>query len=504
MTSAAFRIAVLPSRRPRESSMQPHHRPFATLLMISALLTPAFAAEQRNPFGGLIDPPIDWSAQPKPPRTGDIKDELTHPSTKLFITRYRLFVPEKLPEKKHLALLMCFHGKGGSENGPAELMHRTLKSLGLDQQYVVLGLKARSAGWEDVDEIDVLRAYDWATKTYPIDRRRVYLIGHSSGAHWDTRFGGRHMDIIAGVMRWAGGSVRPFPGKDAPWHTEWYLVHGTRDDQNSITSTREGRDNLRRENYRYVLREILTGDHGNILGMDPVRHDLVWWMDALRHKLMPLDPEDEKWLKQFANAKQAAKLFADAGTWNELLRIGGPQAGQVVAEAMRSDKPKVREYAALACTKSRFAGEETVVELAKLLEDKIPAVRASAIAALGVAANWRSEAAQLALGHLALSQKKKVEVADRGAATMELAKAATLPLLGNFDDDLPLWQALIGLLDDERRDIREAAFAPLKVAVPDGLGYDPAATAVERSAAIAKWQAWFTTHMVGTDKAAKK
>ena len=473
------------------------HRPLLLALLLSVMGTAG--AGEVNQFGGMIVPPIDWSSL-KPAQTGDLKGELKNPTTpaKEFITRYRLFTPAALPEQKHLALLICFHGRTGNENGPAELMNRTLKELKLDQQYLVLGLKSRNEGWEDIDEADVLKAYDWVTSLYPVDKRRVYLIGHSSGAHWDTRFGCRHLDIVAGVMRWAGGSVRPPTTKEGgAWMTEWYLVHGTRDDQNSITNTREGRDNLKQAGYRYVLREVLTGDHGNILGMKPITTDMVWWMDALRHKTMPLPAEDEKFLKQFGAPKTAAKLLGEARTWDELLRIGGPHAGQVVHEAFKSDKPRVREFAALACTKNRFAGEETVTALAGLLEDKTAAVRSAAIAALGVQANWRSEAAQLALGRLALNAKsKKIEFADRGEATMQLAKAATLPLLGNYDDDIALWQALTGLMNDDKAELRAAAFAPLKVAVPDGNGYDPTVTAPERAGAIARWEAWFQSHMV--------
>jgi hypothetical protein len=470
------------------------------------LLWPAgVAAGEMNPYGGMIVPPIDWSSLPKPARTGDIKDELKHPVTKEFITRYRLFVPATLPEKRHLALLICFHGRTGNENGPSEMMYHTIKALGLDSDYVVLGLKSHDVGWEDADEADVMKAYDWVTSVYPIDRRRVYLIGHSSGAYWDTRFGGKHQDLFAGVMRWAGGTVHPLGGKDAAEQMEFYLVHGTKDDQNTVSGSREGRDNLKREHCRYVFREILTGDHGSILGVEPVRNDMVWWMESLRHKQMPLVAEDEKFLRGFASAKQAAKLLVTPEAWSEILRIGGPQAGQVVAEAMKSDNAKIRELAALACTKGRFAGEDTVAILARLIDDKSATVRTTAIDALGVQANWRSETAQIALGQLALSSKKRVELADRSEAVLQLAKAATLPLLGNYDDDLPLWQALTTLMNDEHKEFREAAFAPLKVAVPDGLGYDPSVTAVERAAAIGKWQAWFTSHLVSADnKPAKK
>ena len=88
---------------------------------------------------------------------------------------------------------------------------------------------------------------------------------------------------------------------------------------------------------------------------------------------------------------------------------------------------------------------------------------------------------------------------------MLLAKAATLPLLGNYDDDTPLWQALMSIMNDEKPEMRAAAFAPLKIAVPDGNGYDPTVTATERAGALTKWEAWFQTHMVSAaNKQAKK
>ena len=182
------------------SYVNPFHYALTALLFFAAVFFAAASAGETNLYGGLIVPPIAWSTPPKPPKTGDFKDDLKHPTTNAFITRYRLFVPEKLPKKRHLALLICFHGRGGNEDGPAELMNRTVKDIGLSDQYIVMGLKSHEIGWEDADEIDVLKAYDWVSSVYPIDLRRVYLIGYSSGAHWDTHFGSKHIDLFAGII----------------------------------------------------------------------------------------------------------------------------------------------------------------------------------------------------------------------------------------------------------------------------------------------------------------
>ncbi len=221
-----------------------------------------------------------------------------------------------------------------------------------------------------------------------------------------------------------------------------------------------------------------------------MREDACRWIDSLRHKQVPLQADEEKFLRQFADSKKSAPLLAKPEIWNELLRIGGAPAGQVVARAMKSDSATVRANAATACSKCLFSGDEMVDDLIRLSEDKAPAVRTAALEALGVAANWRYAAAQLALGKIAL--KKKGDLNERGAATTLLAKAAEMPMLGNFNDDTTTFQALLALMDDDNATLRGVAFAPLKAVVKDGLGYDPTVTAMERKGPLAKWTEWFT------------
>jgi HEAT repeat protein len=184
------------------------------------------------------------------------------------------------------------------------------------------------------------------------------------------------------------------------------------------------------------------------------------------------------------------------------MRIGGFQAGAVVARAFKAESPTVRTYAALACTQCVFAGDQTVNGLIDLLDDKNAGVREAAIKALGVFANWRYEAAQMALGKLALKPKGPLD--ERGSATLLLADAARMPLLGNFDDDMPVFQALLTLMDDDAKPLREAAFAPLQAAVKDGLGYDASKTDKERAGAISKWMDWFNSKASAEGKGQKR
>jgi len=473
------------------------------LLLIIALMAPTMALHAAtgngtlNEFGGLIEPPLDWSDYPKPAKTGKVEDELKLPKTKAFIMKYLMFTPDKLPERRELGLILCFHGMNGNETHVVNWVHETVAHLGLAGNYVVIGLKSKGAGWADDDESEVLKTYDWLLATYPIDKRRVFIVGHSNGSWWVTRFGAKHLDIISGIVRYAGPGLDPVALKEAPNVTEYYMVHGDQDDANAVDGSRTARLHLLQAHYHYVYRELSGKGHVNIVDNLYVRADMVRWIDSLRHKQLPLQADEEKFLRQYSLAKKATELFARSECWNELLRIGGPQAGTVISLAMRSDSSAVRELAAIACSKCLFSGDETVDGLVRLADDKHANVRAAALKALTVAADWRYAAAQLELGRIAT--KKKATAEDRALAASGLATAAALPLLGNFHDDSVTFQALVALLDDEEPSLRAIAFAPLAVAVKDGLGYDPALGASDRKGPVAKWREWFIEHTMPGD-----
>jgi pimeloyl-ACP methyl ester carboxylesterase len=466
-----------------------------SLLLLLFLVHPGpllAATGMLNEYGGLIEPPIDWSGYPTPAKTGKVEDELMQPKTKNVIMKYQMYAPDKLPERRELGLILCFHGMNGNETHVVGWVHDTVKHVGLADDYVVIGLKSKGPGWADGDESDVLKTYDWLLSTYPIDKRRVFIVGHSNGSWWVTRFGAKHLDTIAGIVRYAGPGLDPVPLKEAPNVSEYYMVHGDQDDANSVDGSRTARLHLLQAHYHFVYRELSGKGHVNIVDNLDVRADMIHWIDSLRHKQLPLSAEEEKFLRQYSVGKKAADLFAKPEAWNEVLRIGGPQAGAVVAIAMRSDSATVREMAATACTRCLFAGEETIDGLVKLADDKSASVRTAALKALAVAADWRYEAAQLALGRIAT--RKRGPPDDRTLAASGLAMAAALPLLGNCHDDSVTFQALLALLDDEDASLRAIAFAPLKVAVKDGLGYDSTLGAADRKGPLAKWRDWFIEH----------
>lgn len=478
-------------------------RSLSSIALLCLLSLPLAAGEaQRNALGGLIEPAIDWSTYPRPVKTGKSTDELKHPATKAFIMKYLMWAPEKLPEKKHLGLLVCFHGFTGNETH-FTFAYDSMKAAGVADRFVVISLKSKGQGWAKEDESDVLKTIDWVKSVYPIDPRRVFIWGMSNGGWMVSDFGGKHQDLIAGICRYCGYPPTAPSVKDpAVTQTEYYLVHGDADPDVGVDGSRNLRRSLQSLGYKYIYREIDGGGHVNILDHRNVREDVCRWMDALRHKQIPLSAEEDKFLKGLTDTKKADAALKKPETWAEVMRIGGFQAAQVVARAFKAESPTVRTNAALACTQCVFAGDATVAGLVDLLDDKNAGVREAAIKALGVFANWRYEGAQLALGKLALKPKAPLE--ERGGATLQLADAARMPLLGNYDDDMPVFQALLTLMDDETKSLREAAFAPLLAAVKDGLGYDPAKTDKERAGAIGKWMDWFNSKASAEGKGQKR
>lgn len=477
-------------------------RLLTTALLLGLCLTLQAGDVMLNALGGLIEPAIDWSTYPRPVKTGKVTDELKHPTTKAFIMKYLMWAPDKLPEKKHLGLLVCFHGFMGNETH-FTFAYESMKAAGLSDHYLILSLKSKGAGWAKEDETDVLKTIDWAKSVYPIDPRRVFIWGMSNGAWMASDFGGKHQDLLAGIIRYCGYPPTAPTVKDAGLtQSEYYLVHGDADTSVGVDGSRSLRRSLQSLGYKFVYREIDGGGHVDILNHTEVREDACRWLDALRHKQIPLSAEEEKFLRSFSDAKKSEPVLKKPETWGELLRIGGQPAGQVIARAFKSESPTIRENAALACTKGVFAGDQTVAGLIPLLDDKNAGVRQAAISALGMFANWRYEAAQIALGKLAVKAKGALD--ERGGATTLLANAARMPLLGNFDDDMPVFQALLTLMDDPNKTLREAAFAPLHDTVKDGLGYDADKTDKERADPIHKWMDWFNSKASAEGKGQKR
>lgn len=125
------------------------------------------------------------------------------------VTPCRLFVPEKLDAKKPVPLVVAMHGAGGSENmffesyGAGHIV-KLCKERGWLLVSPRAGLGFGLGGAPPVGDL-----IDELAKRYPIDPKRVFIVGHSMGAsmtvnavqQWPGKF-------AAAACLGGGGSVR--------------------------------------------------------------------------------------------------------------------------------------------------------------------------------------------------------------------------------------------------------------------------------------------------------
>ncbi len=337
-------------------------------------------------------------------RTGVFSDQLKDPSGGRLIIKYKMRVPEILPGARTLGLVVFFHGRTGNENSLFRFTLDPLKRLGLQDSYVIMGGKSRAVGWGKADDEPVMEFIQWALKTYPIDPRRVHLIGYSSGAFMVTRFGWidqQHFATVTGYCgaastRWSKGPSIRRGGPPAQTSTEFYLVHGDKDDVVNVDMSRKLCKELKGLGYRYIYRELDGHGHVGLWRVRSVKDDIFRWMHATRNKGLPLSREDRKTLSTMKfkirrmSGEPAKALVAEAA------RIGGPLTGTVMAYAFKATDPDVR-LAAIKSASTTSYGAAAILELGRLLlRDKDPAVRSAAIKALGAAARWRHLDAQAA------------------------------------------------------------------------------------------------------------
>jgi predicted esterase len=120
-------------------------------------------------------------------------------------TVVRIRIPPKLEEKKSVPILFALHGLGGSEN---------LYFDGYGNGIVVK--MAAERGWLVVaprvsgplgigGPPDVAGLLDALSKRYPIDPKRVYLLGHALGAAHATALAQQHPGRFAAVAALGGG-----------------------------------------------------------------------------------------------------------------------------------------------------------------------------------------------------------------------------------------------------------------------------------------------------------
>lgn len=175
---------------------------------------------------------------------------------------YYLFVPEKLETAAPVPLVLLLHGSNRNGNSLAEKW----KDLAKKERFVFAAPDAvNSAGWQiPEDGPEFLRELvDALVAKYPIDKRRVYLFGHSAGAGMALNLSLFESQYFAGTAVHAGAlheSMTPYIAK-AKRKIPIAIIVGTNDSFFPLPVVRATRDVLVNGGFRVELTEIKDHTH---------------------------------------------------------------------------------------------------------------------------------------------------------------------------------------------------------------------------------------------------
>jgi poly(3-hydroxybutyrate) depolymerase len=197
---------------------------------------------------------------------------------------YVLYVPEDVAPDEQLPLLIALHGSGRDGESIVNPWIRLAKT----ERILVAGPESLdSSMWaapEDGPDF-LLHLIDHLEETYPVDPQRVYLFGHSAGAHFAIQIGLFKSDRFAAVAAHAGANQ---PGNE--WLYEQarrkipiYLVSGANDTVVPIISVRRTYQELKDAGFPVELHEMPRHDHNYYVMAKRINEGI--WEFLQQHRL---------------------------------------------------------------------------------------------------------------------------------------------------------------------------------------------------------------------------
>ncbi|MEO8218211.1 MAG: PHB depolymerase family esterase [Acidobacteriota bacterium] len=189
---------------------------------------------------------------------------------------YYLYVPDGLRAASPAPLVIVLHGS--NRNG-SSLVERW-KRLAQEQGIIVAGPDSiNPAEWgAPLDGPTFLREVaDAVSAAWPVDRRRMYLFGHSAGAGFALQIGLVESEYFAAVAVHAGALDTDRYGLTelATRKIPFTLFIGTKDERVPLDSVRATRDALQKAGFVADLTEM-TGHTHDYYGKAEVINGAAW------------------------------------------------------------------------------------------------------------------------------------------------------------------------------------------------------------------------------------
>lgn len=142
-----------------------------------------------------------------------------------------VYVPQNYDEHKPTPLVVFLHGRTWSENDV--IATPTIREIAETTGTIVIAPYGQGDNqYADPASTDVYAALDAAEKAFNVDRRRVYLAGHSMGGYGVFIVGPKHPQIWSGIFAASGGMVTETVSATlkALQNKPVYLVVGAKDE----------------------------------------------------------------------------------------------------------------------------------------------------------------------------------------------------------------------------------------------------------------------------------
>ena len=357
---------------------------------------------------------------------------------------------------RQVGLILCFQEHDTPLGNDLFPVRQSLWRQGINEHYILLAAAPQGRKFGPQDHEPLAKLIAWATKTYPVNPRRVYMYGKGEGSKISAEFMMTHPNLVTAAIMYSWGAwLMPSELKEpldfVNSEPEMYLTLGRRDLDNHLSCVRDAYPRLKAKGYHIIYREF--DELGDRTYHPPSNDNAIAWATRLRNKQIAASPAEMKLLAAFKGAPPAAV----DGYYPTLALVGGTAAGAIVEALLDAKDPAVRAAAVETCRHAIFS-QATTVALTKRLADPSVQVRQAAIRALAMYADWRYESAQKALMQLATDPG--ADPLDRLNATDAIAYAVRLQVKG-VQQDPPMFQALISLLKDKEEPVRATAAATL-------------------------------------------
>ena len=188
---------------------------------------------------------------------------------------YYLFVPDTVGSEP-VPLLIAFHGSGRDGRSIVD----PWRDIAAREKFIVAGPDATiRAGWQVPDDGPAFLYFlvEAVKAKHSIDSSRVYLFGHSAGAHFSVLMGLLETEYFAAVAVHAGALKRTQREEllRGPRKIPILFIHGTKDPLVPIEHARESAQTLRERGYPVDLIEIPGHDHNYYVRSGPI-NDKAW------------------------------------------------------------------------------------------------------------------------------------------------------------------------------------------------------------------------------------